>query len=118
MKRVVLKIKVLPLKPQALAASYPGSRHQEHHTPILWFAVLKSLEEDLRLVLGEGIDGPLHGSGSIDFLDRVLFDVFLSLGIVEDNAKNVIMDILDKFLLMIIFILQLFLKKKHGYVLS
>ena len=90
MKRVVLKIKVLPLKPQAFAASYPGSRHQKHHAPILWLAVPQCLEEDLCLILSEGIDGPLHGSGSIDFLDRVLFDVFLSLGIVEDNAENVI----------------------------
>ena len=89
-KRIILEIKILPLKAQAFATPDSGGRHQKHHAPIFWFAVPQCFEEDLRLILGEGIDGPLHGSGSIDFLDRVLFDVFLSLGIVEDNAENVI----------------------------
>ena len=97
MKRVVLKIKVLSLKPQAFATSYAGGRHQKHHTPILWLAVLKGLEEDFCLLLGEGIDGPLYGSGSIHFFDGILFYEFLSLGIVENNAENVIV-MLDAFL--------------------
>ena len=88
---IVLKIEVLPLKPQAFPAPDTCRSHQQHHTAVFQLASIQRTKKYLCLLLRQCLHWTFDSFRRVHLLDGVLFDGLLLLRIVEDNPQNVVM---------------------------